>query len=145
MFAILIGCAVFATAKVAVGFQISIQDVIGMVICLMVVFGMAALILVLRDNLTLKPNMPTEEREEVIQKNSNRFKRGWAIALFIMAVVALPVDAFRLIDEPLWQRLFFLAMAALIITSFLLSWHASRNQEEPGDEESAGTAEDQRR
>jgi hypothetical protein len=143
--AVLIGCAVFATAKFAVGFAISIQDVIGIVISLAVVFGMAALILVLRDKVTLKPNMPTRRARRDNQKSSNRFNRGWAIALFIMAIIALPLHAFRLIDEPLWQRLLFLAMAALIIISFFLSWQASRNQEEPGDRESASTAEDKRR
>ena len=70
-----------ATAKFAVGFQISIQDVIGIVISLAVVFGMAALILILRDKVTLKPNTPAEEREEVIQKSSNRFKSGDGLSL----------------------------------------------------------------
>ena len=142
--AVLIGCAVFATAKFAVGFQISIQDIIRIVISLAVVFGMAVLILVFRDKVSLKPNMSAEEREGVIQKSSNRFKRGWAIALFIMAVVALPVHAFRLIDEPIWQRLVFLAMAALIVISFLLSWNASRNQEGSANGQSASKAKDER-
>ena len=142
--AVLTGFAVFAAAKFVVGFQISIQDIIGIVISLAVVFVAAALILLFRDKVRLKPNMSAEEREGVIQTSSNRLKRGWAIALFIMALVALPVHAFRLIDEPQWQRLLFLAVAALIVIGFLFSWLASRNQGGSANGESASKARDER-
>jgi len=61
--AVLIGCAVFAGGKFAYGFQIFKYDVIGIAISLAVVFGLAALILVFRDKVTLKPNMSPEERD----------------------------------------------------------------------------------
>jgi hypothetical protein len=100
MVAILIGCAVFAGGKLAYGFQVSNDDIIGIAISLAVVFGLAALILVFRDKVTLKPNMSAEERDAAITKSSKRLHRGWATALFIMALVALPVHAFGLKDEP---------------------------------------------
>ncbi len=125
MIAVLIGCAVFAGGKFAYGFQISKYDIIGIAISLAVVFGLAALILVFRDKATLKPNISAEQRDAAIKKRSNRLYRGWATALFIMALVALPVHAFGFKDEPLWQRLLFFGLAALIVMNFLLSWRDS--------------------
>ena len=81
--------------------------------------------------------MSAEERDVAIAKRSKRLHRGWATALFIMALVALPVHAFGLIDEPLWQRLLFFGLAALIVISFLLSWRDS-DQGGSGDEKSTG-------
>lgn len=52
-----------------------------------------------------------------------------------MALVALPVHVFGIEDEPLWQRLLYSGLGALIVTSFLLSRHGSRNQEDPNQEE----------
>ena len=123
--AVFIGCAVFAGGKLAYGFQISEYDVIGTAISLAVVVGLAALILVFRDKVTLKPNMSAEEREAAIAKRSKRLHRGWVTALFIMALVVLPVHAFGLIDELLWQRLVFFGLAALIVISFLSGRHDS--------------------
>jgi membrane associated rhomboid family serine protease len=57
--AVLIGCAVFAISMVAVGFQISIRDIIGTVISVAVVFGMA-LVLLFRDKVTLRPNKASD-------------------------------------------------------------------------------------
>jgi drug/metabolite transporter (DMT)-like permease len=128
MVAVLIGCAVFAGAKFAYGFQISIPDIIGIVISLAVVFGLASVILVFRDRVMLKPNMSADEREAVITRRSNRLHRGWAIAIFVMALVALPVHAFGLEDEPLWQRLLYSGLAALIVINVLLIWHDSHRQ-----------------
>ena len=126
--AVLVGCAVFASAKFAYGFQVSIKDIIGIVICLAVVFGLAGLVLVFSDNVTLKPNMSAEEREAATAKRSNRLRRGWAVALFIMALIALPLHAFGVEHEPLWQRLLYLGLAAFIVVNFLLSWHRSRKR-----------------
>ncbi len=57
--AVLIGCAVFATLKVVVGFQISIRDIIETVISVAVVFGLA-LVLLFRDKVTLRPNKASD-------------------------------------------------------------------------------------
>jgi rhomboid protease GluP len=57
--AVLIGCAVFATLKVVVGFQISIRDIMEIVISVAVVFGLA-LVLLFRDKVTLRPNKATD-------------------------------------------------------------------------------------
>jgi hypothetical protein len=142
--AVLIGCIVFAGGKFAYGFQISKSDITGIAVIavfMAVVFGLAALILVFRDKVKLKPNMSAEEREAAITKNSTRLHRGWGIAVVIMAFVALPVHAFGLIEEPLWQRLLFFGLAALIVISFLLSW---RNSDHGGlgDKESTSEATD---
>jgi hypothetical protein len=125
MIAVLIGGAVFAGGKFAYGFQISKCDIIGIAISLAVVFGLAVLMLVFRDKVTLKPNMSPEERDAAITRSSNRLHQGWATALFIMALVALPLHAFGLKDEPLWQRFLFFGLAAVIVINFLLSWRDS--------------------
>ena len=127
--ALAIGCAVFAAGKFAYGFQISLREIIPIVIFMALVFGLAAVILALRDKVTLKPNMSAEERGVVIAKRSNHLHRRWTIAVFIMALVALPVLVFGLGDEPLWLRLLYLGLAALIVVRFLLTRHGSRNQE----------------
>jgi hypothetical protein len=126
--AVLIGCAVFAGGKFAYGFYISRYDIIGIVTALAVVFGLAALILVSRDKVAPKPNMSAEERDAPITKSSNRLHRGWATALFIVALVALPLHVFGLKDEPLWQRLVFSGLPALIVVNFLLSRRDSNHR-----------------
>ncbi len=118
VFAVLIGGAVFAYAKFASGFQISLRDIIGFVVGLTVLFGLAALILIFRDKLTLKPNMSAEEREAAISKRSNRLQRGWAIAFVIMASVALPLHVFGVEHEPLWQRPLYSGLAASLSLIF---------------------------
>ncbi len=60
--AVLIVCAVFATLKVVVGFQISIRDIIETVISVAVVFGLA-LVLLFRDKVTLRPNKASDGDE----------------------------------------------------------------------------------
>jgi hypothetical protein len=140
--AVLMGCAVFAGGKFAYGFHISKYDIIGFALSVVAIFGLAALILVFRDKVTLKPNMSAEERDAAITKSSNRLHRRWATALFIMALIALPVHAFGLIGEPLWQRLVFLGLAAFIVISFLLSLRDSKHGGLE-DEESRGAASDE--
>ena len=84
--------------------------------------------------------MQFEERDAAITKGSKRLQRGWATALFIMAV-ALPPHAFGLKDEPFWQPLLLFGLAALIVIKFLLSWRDS-NRGVLGDEESKSAATD---
>jgi drug/metabolite transporter (DMT)-like permease len=141
-FAVLIGGVVFACTKFAYGFQISLQDIIGFVVGLTVLFGLAALILIFRDKLRLRPNMSAEEREAAISKRPNRLQRGWAIAFVIMASVALPIHVFGFEHEPLWQRLLYSGLAALIVVNFLRSWHRSRNREGSEKDQSGSKASD---
>jgi hypothetical protein len=63
--------------------------------------------------------MSAEERRAALNKKGARLQRRWAIALFVMALLALPVHAFGLIEEPLWQRLLYFALAAFIVLSVL--------------------------
>lgn len=143
VFAVLVGGAVFACAKFAYGFQISIQDIIASVVALTVLFGFAALMLIFRDKVTLKPNMSAEEREAAITKRSNHLQRGWAIAFVMMAAVALPLHAFGVDHEPLWQRLLYSGLATLIVIRLLLSWQRSRNREGLGRRPSGNKARDE--
>jgi len=53
----------------------------------------------------------------------------------------LPVHAFGLKNEPLWQRLLFFGVAALIVINFLLSWRDSSHRG-LGDEESTSESTD---
>jgi uncharacterized membrane protein YhaH (DUF805 family) len=142
-FAVLVGGVVFACAKFAYGFQISIQGIIAFLVALTVLFGLAALILIFRDKVTLKPNMSPEEREAAISKRSNHLQRGWAIAFVIIAVVILPLHVFGVEHEPLWQRLFYSVLAAFIVINFLLNWCRSRNREGSGKGQSETKAIDE--
>lgn len=142
--AVAVSSVVFAGAKLAYGFEISFQDTIGMLIVLAFVFGLAALILVVRDKMTLRSSISAEEREALIAKRSKRLQRRWVIALFIMALAALPLHAFGLIDELLWQRPLLFAIAALIVISFWLGWHAFSDQKSSANGESTSKARDER-
>jgi uncharacterized BrkB/YihY/UPF0761 family membrane protein len=105
-----------------------VQDIINAVIFMAVVFGLAALALVFLDKITLRGNMSAEEREAAIAKRSNRLHGAWAIAFFMMAVVALPLHVFGIEQEPLWQRLLYGGLAALVIISLLSSWYDARSK-----------------
>jgi hypothetical protein len=66
----------------------------------------------------------------------------WAIAFVIMASLALPLHVFGVEHEPLWQRLLYSGLAALIVINFLLSWHRSRNREGSEKDQSGSKASD---
>jgi len=89
------------------------------------VFALAALILTCVDKMTLRRNTFSEERKVAIEKRTTRLYRGWAVAFFVMALLALPVH-FGLEQEPFWQRLLFIALAALVVINFLSSWYYAR-------------------
>lgn len=87
------------------------------VIFMSLVAALAGLILFCRDKITLKRNMSPEERQAALAERENRLQRKWAWSLFVLALVALPVHALGLIEEPLWQRLLYFFLAALIVLS----------------------------
>ena len=99
-----------------------------------VVFALAALILIVRDKLTLRPGMTKEERQAALNRKSARLQRRWAIAFFVMALIALPVHAFGLVEEPLWQRLLYFVLAALIVLNVLSGWRGFSGQRQSEDE-----------
>ena len=78
--------------------------------------------------------MSAEERQAALNKKSARLQRGWAIAFFVMALIALPVHAFGLVEEPLWQRLLYFGLAALIVFSVLSGWRGFSGQKQSEDE-----------
>jgi hypothetical protein len=127
-----------------------VQDIINAVIInavifMAVVFGLAALALIFLNKITLRLNMSAEEREAVIAKRSNRLYGAWAIAFFMMAAVALPLQVFGIEQEPLWQRLLYGGLATLVIISVLSSWHHARStkrKSEPPSDMSDGDREE---
>jgi uncharacterized membrane protein YuzA (DUF378 family) len=142
--ALLVGCSIFAAGKFAYGFQTSFAEMVPIVIFMAVVFGLAALILAFRDKVALKANMSAKDRELAITKRSNRLKKGWGVAIFSMALVAVPVHLFGFQDEPAWQRILYLGLAAVVVISFLLNRYSSRNQHSEGDQEVARPDGDER-
>ncbi len=86
---------------------------------MVLVIGAGAVVLFLRDQVTLRKKMSRGEREAAIKRQSNRTQRWWFIALFVMSLVALPVHAFGLVEEPLWQRLLYFSMAAVVALAFV--------------------------
>lgn len=140
--ALLIGSGVFVGAKFVYGFKISITDLAAVVIFMAVVFGLAALVLVVGDKVSLKPNMSVEEREAATTKRSNRLHGAWGIVLFVLALIALPVQIFGVGDESHWQRLLYGGMAAVIIIGFLLSRYDPLNQDGQQSEDEAQNRED---
>jgi intracellular septation protein A len=111
-----------------------VKDLLYIVVFMSVVFVLAALILIVRDKLTLSPGMSAAERQAALNKKSLRLQRGWAIAFFVMALIALPVHAFGLIEEPLWQRLLYFCLAALIVLNMISGWRGFSGQRRSADE-----------
>jgi intracellular septation protein A len=111
-----------------------VKDLLYVVVFMSVVFAMAALILIVSDKLTLRPGMSPEERQAALNKKSARLQRGWAIAFFVMALIALPVHAFGLVEEPLWQRLLYFGLAALVVLTVVSGLRGFSGQRRPGDE-----------
>jgi phosphatidylglycerophosphate synthase len=98
------------------------MEILTIIVFMGVVCGVAALILVFRDKLTLRRHMSAEERQTAITKRTARLQRKWATAMFVMALIALPVNVFGLGGRPLRERVIYFIMAALYVWYFLSSY-----------------------
>ncbi|MGA7218085.1 MAG: hypothetical protein WBX38_07215 [Candidatus Sulfotelmatobacter sp.] len=63
------------------------------------IVGLAALILFLLDKFTLRPGTSAEERKAAIDARTGRWQRVYGGFFFVMAVIAMVVNAFNLSHE----------------------------------------------
>ena len=87
--------------------------------CLLVPFALAAGIQFVRDRLTLRKNLSAEERKALVDSCTGRWLRYYGFFFFIMAVIALFVNAFNLGHESLRWRVAWFAVAAFVVLSYL--------------------------
>ena len=115
------------------------QDVIYGMVFMSVVFGLAALVLTALDKLALKKEMSPTDRERFLARRSSRFHSGWAWAILIMSLIAVPIHALGIEKEPLWQRLLYSGLAGLVVLNFLLGRRNrnSGNQDQPEEHPSS--------
>lgn len=87
------------------------------------IFGLAALILFVIDRLTLRRGLTEEEHEAVLNSRTERWKRRWKFAFFLMAFMALFVSAFNLDHESMVWRVVRFVVAAFVVLGYLASQH----------------------
>ena len=107
------------------------QDVIYAIVFMSAVFGLAALVLTALDKLALKKEMSPTDRERSLARRSSRFHSGWAWAILIMAIVAIPIHALGI------ERLPYSGLAGLVVLNFLLGRRNSGNQDQPEEHPSS--------
>jgi len=83
------------------------------------IVGLAALILVFIDRLTLQHNLSDEERKAVVVKRTDRWQRGWGFFIFLMALLALFVSVLNPDHESTTWRVIRSVIAALIVLGYL--------------------------
>jgi hypothetical protein len=96
-------------------------DVIGIVVFMAIVVGLAAAILFALDRITLRSGVSKEDRRIVVEKRTARWQRRWAFFYAWCAAVALVVNALNLEHQPLRRRIAWSVLPALVILWFLLS------------------------
>jgi hypothetical protein len=96
-------------------------EVIGIVVFMAIVVGIAAGILYLVDRLTLRRGLSAEERRAAVAKRTSRARRAWGIFYLSCAVIALVVNVINPDHESLRSRLGWSVPAAVVVILFLLS------------------------
>lgn len=94
-------------------------EVLSIVAFLAFIVGLAALILAFVDRLTLQRNLSEEEKKAVVVKRTDRWHRGWAFFIFLMALLALFVSVLNPDHESTTWRVVHFAVAALIVLGYL--------------------------
>jgi hypothetical protein len=95
-------------------------DVIGIVVFMAIVVGLAAGILFLVDRLTLRSGLSEEERRSLVEKRTQRWQRVWSVFYLSCAVIALVVNVLNPGHEALGWRIGWCVVAALVVIRFLL-------------------------
>jgi hypothetical protein len=75
---------------------VTLLDVEMLITCLLVPFALAAGILFSRDRLTLRKTLSAGERKAVVDSPRGRWLRYYGFFFFIIAVIALFLNAFNL-------------------------------------------------
>ena len=83
--------------------------------CLLVPFALAAGILFVLDRRTLRKNLSAEERKALVDSRTGRWLRYYGFFFFIMAVIALFVNAFNLGHASLRWRVAWFVIAAFVV------------------------------
>jgi hypothetical protein len=107
------------------------SDLIGIVVFMAIVVGIAAGILYLVDRLTLERGLSDAERRAIVEKRTSRARRAWMIFYLSCAAIALVVNVINPEHESLRSRLGWSVPAAVIVILFLLS---SGKSDAGGDE-----------
>ena len=97
-------------------------EVLSIAAFLGLIVGLAALILLLVDKFTLRSGMPAEERKAAIDFRTSRWQQRYSFFSFIMALIALFVNAFNLGHESIGWRVGWFALAAFVVLRYL-SWN----------------------
>jgi hypothetical protein len=97
------------------------SDLLGTVIFMTVVFGLAAGILWLIDRWTLPRGSSTEEKAAIVRRRSARLGKVWRRSFIAMALISLPLNWFVLITkkEPIFPTIIWIAVATVFLLGLL--------------------------
>lgn len=97
------------------------EDVLGIVISMGVVFALAAGILLVVDKLNLHKGLTTEEKDAVVAQRTARWQRRYRIFFYAMAVVSLPLNVLGLIRQtaPVFPTVIWIVIALFVLLSLL--------------------------
>jgi hypothetical protein len=104
------------------------SEVLSIVAFLGLIFGLAALILLMVDKFRLRSRMSAEERKAAIVSRTGRWSQRYSFFTFIMALIALFVNAFNLGHESIRWRVGWFVLAALIVLSYLSQEKEDRHE-----------------
>jgi MFS family permease len=98
---------------------VTLFDVEMLIACLLVPFALAAGILFIIDRLTLRKTLSAGERKAVVDSRTGRWLRYYGFFFFIIAVIALFVNAFNLGHESVGWRVAWFLIAGFVVLSYL--------------------------
>ena len=98
-----------------------IEAIIGIVIFMTIVVGIAAGVLFIRDRVTLRSSHTPDERKTILEKRTQAWQRRWWIFYVTMGAIVLAVNALNLGHESLRSRIGTSIPAAAVVILFLLS------------------------
>ena len=90
-----------------------------MLACLLVLFSLAAGILFVVDRLTLPKTLSVEERKAAVDLRTGRWRAGYLLTTFAMAMIALFVNAFNLGHESIGWRVGWFVLAAVFVLRYI--------------------------
>lgn len=95
-------------------------DILGVLIFMTLVVGLAAGILWLVDNRTLR-GLTEEEKAATVNKRRARWSQLWRVAFVVMAAVSLPVNLVGLLRkrEPVFPTIIWVVLAIIILFGVL--------------------------
>jgi len=96
------------------------NELIGIVVFMSIVVGLAAGILFFVDRLTLRSDLTEEDRKAVVSQRLGKWSRAWGTLYLSMALIALVVNGLNLTHESLRSRIGWSALAAVVVISYLL-------------------------